>query len=302
MTTAPRHRTAQPPERVSVIGLGNMGATLARTFLAAGRAVTVWNRTPSRAAPLATLGAAVASTPGEAVSASPLTVVCVERYENVYDLFAGTAAEAFAGRALVNLTWGSPEDATAMAAWASARGAAYLDGGIPVDPPGIGRPGTSLVYSGPRALWEAHAPVLGDLGGASEYVGERIGAANVVSLAVPGLLFHVAYGAFFEAAAYAATEGVRTRDLRGQVAGAMRLLADSIDASIELIEQDAYATDVTTIWIHLDAMRTACDSLARSGQQATILRGLIDVYERAMEAGHGDEHCAALLGMLRRGG
>lgn len=279
-----------------------MGAVLARTFLAAGRVVTVWNRTPGRATTLAQDGAVVASTPGEAVAASPLTVVCVARYENVYDLFVGTADEAFARRTLVNLTWGSPEDAAAMEAWASARGALYLDGGIPVDPRGIGRAETSLVYSGSRPLWDAHAPVLRDLGAASEHVGERIGAANVVSLAVPGLMFHVSYGAFFEAAAYAATEGVRTRDLRRQVSGAMRLLADSIDASIDLIEGDAYETDQTTVWIHLDAMRTAVDSLAKEGQQATILRGLIDVYERAMAAGHGDEHCAALFGMLRRGG
>ena len=290
------------PERVSVIGLGNMGAALARTFLAAGREVTVWNRTASRATALVRDGAVLASSAAEALAASPLTVVCVGRYEDVYDLFARTADEVFVGRTVVNLTWGSPEDATAMEGWASARGATYLDGGIPVDPRGIGRPETSLVYAGPRPAWETHAPVLRDLGTASEHVGDRIGAANVVSLAVPGLLFHVSYGAFFEAAAYAATQGVRTRDLRGQVSGAMRLLADSIDASIDHIEADAYETELTTVWVHLDAMRTAVDALATEGQQATILRGLIDVYERAMAAGHGDEHCAALFGMLRRGG
>jgi len=35
---------------VSVLGLGNMGSALARAFLENGRAVTVWNRSPEKAA------------------------------------------------------------------------------------------------------------------------------------------------------------------------------------------------------------------------------------------------------------
>jgi 3-hydroxyisobutyrate dehydrogenase-like beta-hydroxyacid dehydrogenase len=34
---------------VTVIGLGPMGRAMVRTFLAAGRPATVWNRTPERA-------------------------------------------------------------------------------------------------------------------------------------------------------------------------------------------------------------------------------------------------------------
>ena len=36
---------------VSVIGLGNMGSALARALLENGRQVTVWNRSPRKAAP-----------------------------------------------------------------------------------------------------------------------------------------------------------------------------------------------------------------------------------------------------------
>ncbi|HEU4538469.1 MAG TPA: NAD(P)-binding domain-containing protein, partial [Polyangiaceae bacterium] len=41
----------------TIIGLGQMGATLARLLLERGAPVTVWNRTAARAAPLAALGA-----------------------------------------------------------------------------------------------------------------------------------------------------------------------------------------------------------------------------------------------------
>lgn len=43
---------------VTVIGLGQMGAVLAETLLKAGLSVTVWNRTPARAASVVRHGAA----------------------------------------------------------------------------------------------------------------------------------------------------------------------------------------------------------------------------------------------------
>jgi 3-hydroxyisobutyrate dehydrogenase-like beta-hydroxyacid dehydrogenase len=48
---------ANQPATVSVIGIGNMGSALAETLLAAGFAVTVWNRTVSKAKRMVQQGA-----------------------------------------------------------------------------------------------------------------------------------------------------------------------------------------------------------------------------------------------------
>jgi 3-hydroxyisobutyrate dehydrogenase-like beta-hydroxyacid dehydrogenase len=53
--------------KIAFLGLGKMGAPMARRLLAAGYDVTVWNRTRERADALAAQGATVASTPAEAV-------------------------------------------------------------------------------------------------------------------------------------------------------------------------------------------------------------------------------------------
>ena len=45
---------------VAVIGLGGMGARIARRLLDAGHEVIVWNRTPDKAKPLIELGAVAA--------------------------------------------------------------------------------------------------------------------------------------------------------------------------------------------------------------------------------------------------
>jgi 3-hydroxyisobutyrate dehydrogenase-like beta-hydroxyacid dehydrogenase len=54
--------------KVGFIGLGNMGSGMARDLIKAGHALTVYNRTQSRAEALRSLGAKVAQTPAEAAS------------------------------------------------------------------------------------------------------------------------------------------------------------------------------------------------------------------------------------------
>lgn len=55
---------------ISFLGLGKMGAPMARRLLEAGHQLTVWNRTPGRAARLIAAGAKLAATPAEAAQDS----------------------------------------------------------------------------------------------------------------------------------------------------------------------------------------------------------------------------------------
>jgi 3-hydroxyisobutyrate dehydrogenase-like beta-hydroxyacid dehydrogenase len=60
--------------KIAFLGLGTMGAPMARRVLAAGYPLTVWNRSPERAAVLAGEGARVAETPAEAVREADVVV------------------------------------------------------------------------------------------------------------------------------------------------------------------------------------------------------------------------------------
>ncbi|WP_308433342.1 NAD(P)-binding domain-containing protein [Streptomyces alanosinicus] len=57
----------QKQEKIAFLGLGRMGAPMARRLLAAGHPLTVWNRTPARAEPLVAEGAVLAGSPAGAV-------------------------------------------------------------------------------------------------------------------------------------------------------------------------------------------------------------------------------------------
>ena len=54
--------------KLGFIGLGAMGAPMARNLLRAGHELAVWNRTPERVAPLVEAGAHRADSPADAAS------------------------------------------------------------------------------------------------------------------------------------------------------------------------------------------------------------------------------------------
>ena len=62
---------------VAVVGLGAMGGRIAARLLVAGHDITVWNRTPAKAEPLAAQGAVLAGTPAEAAAAADAVFVMV---------------------------------------------------------------------------------------------------------------------------------------------------------------------------------------------------------------------------------
>src|SRR5688572_23237611 len=103
---------------LTLLGLGAMGTALARTWLSAGHPMTVWNRTPERAEPLAADGAKVAGTAAEAVAANHLIVVCLLDDASVGETLADVD---LSGKDLVNLTTSTPAQARARAEWAGAR-------------------------------------------------------------------------------------------------------------------------------------------------------------------------------------
>ncbi|WP_206506953.1 NAD(P)-dependent oxidoreductase [Streptomyces chrestomyceticus] len=167
---------------VTVIGLGDMGAALAGAFLAQGHQVTVWNRTAAKADGLVARGAVRAGTVGDAVAASPLVIVCVLDYGVVEEVLVPVGG-ALAGRTVVNLTNGTPEQARRTAAWADEHGIGYLDGGIMAVPPGIGTAEAFLLHSGPREVFDAWREELAVLG-RPEYAGADPGAAALQDLAL----------------------------------------------------------------------------------------------------------------------
>src|SRR5688500_7921020 len=121
--------------RVAVIGAGRMGLALAGMFLKQGYETVVWNRTPSKLAPLEALGAKRAESLADAARAADIVVVNVNNYVAANGMLREDGIEkALKEKLLVQLTSGSPGHARDTQAWASAHGIRYLDGAIMATP------------------------------------------------------------------------------------------------------------------------------------------------------------------------
>lgn len=286
---------------VSVLGLGNMGAALARAFVRAGHTVTVWNRSPGRAEPFAGT-AKVAATAADACEASALVVVCLtSRAASREALETPAVAAALSGRTLVQLSSGTPADARSAAAWGADHAISYLDGAILEYPAGIGAAETAVLYAGAAEVFRRHEPTLRALGGAATHVGEAIGAASAYDCAYL-LYFCGASVAFANGAAYAAAEGIGPADYQAAIESILPLLARSQAEYAEQMSAGEWPGSEATLPIWASALRNLVRASEESGVDARLPVALATLTERAIDLGHRDSGLAALFTTLRSSG
>ncbi|SEC92117.1 3-hydroxyisobutyrate dehydrogenase [Streptomyces misionensis] len=289
-------RNAVGKTPVTLLGLGAMGTALARAWLAAGHPLTVWNRTPARAAALAAEGARVADTAAEAVAANTLTVVCLLDDTSVDEALAGAG---LVGRDLVNLTTSTPAQARARAEWARERGARYLDGGIMAVPPMIGVPDTGgyVFYSGSRELFERHRATLGVPAGTT-YVGADAGHAALHDVA----LLSAMYGMFAGAAHAFAL--IREEDI--DPAALAPLLADWLTAMAPAVHQTAghlrsgdYTEGVVSnLAMQVAGTPTFLRTAEEQGVSPELLGPYFELMRRRLAEGSGEEGLTGVIDLL----
>lgn len=262
-----------------------MGSALARTFADSGADVVVWNRTPDKARQLEGASIRVAESLQGAVREAELVVLSLSTYAAAEE--ALDPVDGWDAKTLVNLITGTPADAERFASWAADRGAQYLDGAILCYPQDIATDDGLVVFSGPQALWAAHEEQLMRLGGASHFVSDVPGAANVVDVAVVGGLYNVAIGAFLEAAAYAHACKVPIEALRPDTENLLALLRHSIDEATEIIESGNYETDQATVDVCVAATQSWRQAMVDAGQRAVLISGQLENLETAAAEGKG---------------
>jgi len=286
-------------DRVAVIGLGPMGAALARALLAAGIETTVWNRTASRTQPLAVDGAAVASSPTTAVAAADLVVVCQRDHEIARDVLGGVDASAYAGRAVVNLSSATPEQARATADWAAERGITYLTGAIMVPTPMIGNPEALVLYAGDHAVFARHEAALRVLAGHGDHLGEDHGLAPAYDVAMLGIFF-TGMTSFLHAAALVATHGVDATTFLPYAQQIVSILPDTIDGLAGDVDRGEYSGEEDNIAMEvafLDHIVAASQAARLDSRLPELMR---DLGRQAVDSGAGTQGWSAIIEILRQ--
>jgi len=156
----------------AVLGTGIMGAAMARNWLAAGERVRAWNRTRSKAEPLASAGAVVVDEPAEAVDGAAVVVTMLYDAESVADVMA-RAADKLRPRALwLQMSTVGVEGAARLASIASAHSLAYIDAPVMSTRQPAEQGQLTVLASGPGEARQRAEEILQPVAGRVHWLGE----------------------------------------------------------------------------------------------------------------------------------
>ncbi len=175
--------TEKATRQIAFLGTGLMGAPMTRRLLAAGFAVTVWNRDVSKAEPLAAAGARLANSPAEAVEDADVVFTMLSDGPAVEDvLFAkGAAAALKKGAVVIDTSSIAPPIARDHAARLAQVGIAHIDAPVSGGVVGAEAGTLAIMAGGDAGIVEDLAEVFAPLGRVT-HVGTS-GAGQICKLA-----------------------------------------------------------------------------------------------------------------------
>jgi 3-hydroxyisobutyrate dehydrogenase len=284
--------------RVALIGLGLMGSGMARRLLGAGFPLTVYNRGRERSAALAAEGAHTAATPGEAASRADVVVSMVaddNASRAVWLGDDGALAAANRGSVLVEsstLTVGWVEE---LAREAALRGLELLDAPVTGSKTHAASGELTFLVGGKVSALEIARPVLAAMSKAILHVGPT-GRGALLKL-VNNFMCGVQAAALGEAVALiegsgldsekaleVLTTGAPGSPLVKTLAGRMTARDYSPNFGLRLMAKD---------------LSYAFAEGRRHGLSLATVAAALQVLERALADGHGDEDFSALVEPLR---
>ena len=198
---------------IAFLGLGAIGAPMARHLPAHGFDLIVWNRTRERAEALAkSVRARVAETPAQAAREANVVITCLPTSREVEALLNGgdgLLVGLRSGSVLVDCTSGDPATSRRIAARLRERGVAFVDAPVSGGKRGAEEGALTVMCGGDAADVERVRPVLAAFGKYIVHCGD-VGAGDMVK-AVNQALLAIHIWATGEGLATLAKSGVDTR-------------------------------------------------------------------------------------------
>lgn len=287
-------------DKVAILGLGIMGAGMAHQLLKAGYDVTVWNRTPARAAPLVEAGAHQADSPADAATGASVVIAMVADNDASRAAWVGPQGALAAmqpGAVAIDCSTLDPD-------WIEALSAEMKEAGIHfVEAPVTGskvqaESGTLRFFIGSDEKSLALArPVLDVLGSGVIHLGPA-GSGAVMKLA-NNYMAGVQVASFAEALALVEAKGLDPR----QVADVLRSGAPGspmVGLMAERMLERKYDPNffIPLMAKDLDYAHALLDSVGISSALATAARAR---FLGADAAGLGDKDISAVVETLRKG-
>lgn len=285
---------------VALLGTGTMGSGMARRLLGAGFEVTVWNRTPSRAEPLAAAGARLAATPRQAASAADAVISMLADDAAARSAWLGDDGALRGARpdtvliesSTVSLAW-----ANALYAAAESQGCLLLDAPVTGSKPQAANGELLFLVGGEAATLERVRPVLAAMSRGVVHLG-RAGSGVMMKL-INNFVCGVQAASLAEAFATIESCGLdRTQ--------ALDILCDGAPGSPIVrtlrgrMEQQDYAANFVLKLMAKD-LRYAIQEAGGVGVTLETAAAALRMFQAACEAGYGEQDMSSVVEPLRAG-
>jgi 3-hydroxyisobutyrate dehydrogenase len=284
--------------RVAVIGLGTMGAPMARHLLDAGHELTVHNRTRARELALAELGAERAGSPAEAARLADAVLTCVSDTPDLEAvLFAddGVVHGLAAGGLVVDCSTVSPSATAEMAARLAEHGIGLVDAPVSGGSEGAEN-GTLTIFVGGDAEHVRRAgPILEAFGKRITHLGPS--GAGQMAKAVNQVMIAGTYATVGEGIALAQAAGLPLPQLLEALsAGAASswVLANRAQNMVD----DSYPLGFK-LALHRKDLAIALAEAQLLGLALDVSGLVLSEEDDLIDHGHGDEDVSALARLAK---
>ena len=170
-------------QKIAFLGLGNLGIPIAESLIQSGYELTVWNRTASKAQPLADLGAVVVENPIDAITPGGIVISVLADDSAVEETFSIELLEKLGkGGIHISMSTISPEIARHLSKTHELCDVSYVAAPIFARPEAVRAKMGNIAISGNASARELVKPILQTFVKGIYDFGDDAGSANVVKL------------------------------------------------------------------------------------------------------------------------
>lgn len=284
--------------RVGFCGLGTMGGAMAANVAAAGFPLTVWNRTPGRAAAAVAAGAMEAVGPAAVAAASDTVVICVSDTPDVEAVLfgeGGLVQGLSEGALIIDCSTVAAGATREFAARLAEVGVGFVDAPVSGGSEGAQR-GTLTIMAGGSEVDVARArPVLEAMGSSITHMGP-VGTGQATK-AVNQVILSGVYLGVAEGMVLAMKSGLDAEQVAGALGGGAAgswVLQNRAGRMID----DEYPLGFR-IALHLKDLRIALEQAGEVGAVLPIAAMAAQIEAGLVARGYGDDDNSALARAIR---
>lgn len=285
---------------IGFIGLGLMGAPMARNLVKAGHTLHIWSRRPQTLASYAELPSyQVHASAASVAAASEVLFTMVADSPDVHQLILGEGGVAEGGKPgliVIDMSTIAPETAREVGSALFERGIDFLDAPVSGGEGGAINASLTIMVGGEEAVFARAKPLLDLLGKSVTLIGGS--GAGQVAKACNQIITGVGVCAVAEAINFAHKTGVDADSMRTVLLGGF-----AASRILDLHGQRMLARNFVPgfkAWMHQKDLRIVMDAAHEQHLTLPTAAAALQLYNGMVGSGLGDEDTTAMLKLFEQ--